>query len=35
MYGMEVEYFRDDNQSISSIRSKIDKLSLEDLENKP
>ena len=35
MYGMEVEYFRDDNQSVSSIRSKIDKLSLEDLENKP
>ncbi|KAM3133072.1 hypothetical protein pb186bvf_014789 [Paramecium bursaria] len=26
MYGMEVEYFREDNQSISSIRSKIEKI---------
>ena len=35
MYGMEVEYFREDNQSISSIRSKIEKMSLDDLDNKP
>ena len=32
---MDVEYFRDDNKSISSIRSKIEKMSLDDLEVQP